>query len=145
MRAVRASGLVALALFAALAAWLAPLEPGALALQFAATPRAFGEVVHRWSAQDLQRYRAHLPLDAVLLLASALILRGIRVHERRETPDDARFWRDLMVGLRFVTGHRLLLTLAVLMGVWQMCHYAAMTVQILPTACVDDGFSVSNA
>ena len=69
MRAVRASGLVALALFAALAAWLAPLEPGALALQFAATPRAFGEVVHRWSAQDLQRYRAYLPLDAVLLLA----------------------------------------------------------------------------
>ena len=36
-----------------------------------------------------------------------------------------------MVGLRFVVGHRLLLTLAVLMGVWQMCHYAAMTVQIL--------------
>ncbi|HSM20803.1 MAG TPA: MFS transporter, partial [Rubrivivax sp.] len=29
------------------------------------------------------------------------------------------------------TGHRLLRTLAVLMGVWQMCHYAAMTVQIL--------------
>ena len=72
-----------------------------------------------------------LLVNAVLLLGSALILRGIRVHERRETPDDARFWRDLMVGLRFVTGHRLLLTLAVLMGVWQMCHYAAMTVQIL--------------
>ncbi|MBK9684226.1 MAG: MFS transporter [Betaproteobacteria bacterium] len=72
-----------------------------------------------------------LLVNAVLLLASALILRGIRVHERRETPADARFWRDLMVGLRFVTGHRLLLTLAVLMGVWQMCHYAAMTVQIL--------------
>ena len=70
-------------------------------------------------------------VNAVLLLGSALILRGIRVHERRETPPDASFWRDLMVGLRFVTGHRLLLTLAVLMGVWQMCHYAAMTVQIL--------------
>jgi len=72
-----------------------------------------------------------LLVNAVLLLGSALILRGIRVHERRETPPDARFWHDLMVGLRFVTGHRLLLTLAVLMGVWQMCHYAAMTVQIL--------------
>ncbi len=72
-----------------------------------------------------------LLVNAVLLLGSALILRGIRVHERREKPADARFWRDLMVGLRFVTGHRLLLTLAVLMGVWQMCHYAAMTVQIL--------------
>lgn len=72
-----------------------------------------------------------LLVNAVLLLGSALILRGIRVHERREKPADARFWRDLMVGLRFVTGHRLLRTLAVLMGVWQMCHFAAMTVQIL--------------
>ena len=72
-----------------------------------------------------------LLVNAVLLLGSALILRGIRVHERREARPDARFWRDLMVGLRFVVGHRLLLTLAVLMGVWQMCHYAAMTVQIL--------------
>jgi len=72
-----------------------------------------------------------LLVNALLLLGSALILRGIRVHERREAQPDAHFWRDLMVGLRFVTGHRLLLTLAVLMGVWQMCHYAAMTVQIL--------------
>ncbi|MDO8418820.1 MAG: MFS transporter [Rubrivivax sp.] len=72
-----------------------------------------------------------LLVNAVLLLGSALILRGIRVQERREAQPDAHFWRDLMVGLRFVTGHRLLLTLAVLMGVWQMCHYAAMTVQIL--------------
>ena len=72
-----------------------------------------------------------LLVNALLLLGSALILRGIRVHERREARPDARFWRDLMVGLRFVVGHRLLLTLAVLMGVWQMCHYAAMTVQIL--------------
>ena len=72
-----------------------------------------------------------LLVNAVLLLGSALILRGIRVHERREARPDAHFWRDLMVGLRFVVGHRLLLTLAVLMGVWQMCHYAAMTVQIL--------------
>jgi predicted MFS family arabinose efflux permease len=37
----------------------------------------------------------------------------------------------MKIGLNFVVGHRLLLTLAVLMGVWQMCHYAAMTVQIL--------------
>ncbi len=72
-----------------------------------------------------------LLVNALLLLGSALILRGIRVHERREARPDAHFWRDLMVGLRFVVGHRLLLTLAVLMGVWQMCHYAAMTVQIL--------------
>jgi predicted MFS family arabinose efflux permease len=72
-----------------------------------------------------------LLVNALLLLGSALILRGIHVDERRDARPDAHFWRDLLVGLRFVVGHRLLLNLAVLMGVWQMCHYAAMTVQIL--------------
>jgi MFS family permease len=72
-----------------------------------------------------------LLVNAVLLLGSALILRGIRIHERRDVRPDAHFGRDLMAGLRFVGGTPLLLTLGVLMGVWQMCHYAALTVQIL--------------
>ena len=72
-----------------------------------------------------------LLLNAALLLGSALILRGIRVHERRDVRLDAHFWRDLRAGLRFVAGNRLLLTLGALMAVWQMCHYAAMVVQIL--------------
>ncbi len=72
-----------------------------------------------------------LLVNSVLLLGSALILRGIQVHERRDTRPDRHFGRDLMVGLRFCTGNPLLLTMAVLMGVWQMCHYAALTVQIL--------------
>jgi MFS family permease len=72
-----------------------------------------------------------LLVNAVLLLGSALILRGIQIHERRDPRPDAHFWRDLLAGLRFVVANRLLLTLAVLMAVWQMCHYAALTVQIL--------------
>jgi len=72
-----------------------------------------------------------LLVNAALLLGSALILRGIRIHERRDVRPDAHFGRDLMAGLRFVGGTPLLLTLGVLMGVWQMCHYAAITVQIL--------------
>ncbi len=76
-----------------------------------------------------------LLFNAVLLLISALILRRVKVYERRDPRPEgdnlAQFWRDLMAGLRFVTGHKLLLTLAVLMGVWQMAHYAAMVVQIL--------------
>ena len=72
-----------------------------------------------------------LLVNAVLLLGSALILRGIPIHERRDARPDAHFWRDLLTGVRFVVGNRLLVTLAVLMGVWQMCHYAAMVVQIL--------------
>jgi predicted MFS family arabinose efflux permease len=53
------------------------------------------------------------------------------VHERRDGRPDAHFGRDLMAGLRFVAGQKLLVTLAVLMGLWQMAHYAAVTVQIL--------------
>jgi len=72
-----------------------------------------------------------LLVNAGLLLGSALILRRVRVYERREVRPDAHFWRDLMVGLRFVAGHRLLMTMGALMAVWQMAHYAAMVVQIL--------------
>jgi MFS family permease len=72
-----------------------------------------------------------LLVNAVLLLGSALILKGIPIHERRDARPDAHFWRDLMTGLRFVRSNRLLVTLAMLMGVWQMCHYAALVVQIL--------------
>lgn len=72
-----------------------------------------------------------LLVDAVLLLVSALILRGIHIHERLAPPSGARFWLELKVGLRFVVTNRLLVTLALLMGVWQMCHHAAMVVQIL--------------
>jgi MFS family permease len=72
-----------------------------------------------------------LLVNAVLLLGSALILKGIAIPERRDVRPDAHFGRDLMVGLRFVLSNRLLVTLAVLMGVWQMCHYAALVVQIL--------------
>ena len=72
-----------------------------------------------------------LLVNAALLLGSALILRGLQVEERRAPRPRGHFWRDLGVGLRFVTGNRLLLTLGALMAVWQMCHYAALTVQIL--------------
>ncbi len=70
-----------------------------------------------------------LAVDAVLLAVSALILRGIRITEELHTPP--RFWDALRDGLHFVATHRLLAIMAALMGVWQMCHYAALTVQIL--------------
>jgi MFS family permease len=76
-----------------------------------------------------------LLVNAVLLIGSAAILKGVRVHERRDGVPASwhatHLWRDLVAGLRFVTGQRLLVTLAVLMAVWQMAHYAAVTVQIL--------------
>ena len=72
-----------------------------------------------------------LLVDAVLLVISVSILRGIRVHERIEPRRDAHFWRDLKAGVRFVAGTPLLVALAVTVGLWQMFYHGAMVVQIL--------------
>src|SRR6202035_3331803 len=68
--------------------------------------------------------------DAVLLLISAAILRGVSVREppaSRHTP----FWPAMREGLDFVRGHRLLITMATCVGIWQLCSQAAIVVQIL--------------
>ncbi|HEY6513532.1 MAG TPA: MFS transporter [Burkholderiaceae bacterium] len=72
-----------------------------------------------------------LLVDALMLLWSAWILRGVRVTERLEPRADAHFWRDLHAGLRFVAGTRLLVALAAVVGCWQLFHQAAMVVNIL--------------
>jgi predicted MFS family arabinose efflux permease len=69
--------------------------------------------------------------DAVLLGISVLILRGIRVQEVRPSSARTHFWRDLKEGLGFVAGQPLLVALATVVGLWQLCHHAAMVVQIL--------------
>ncbi len=74
---------------------------------------------------------AALLADAVLLLGSVLILRGLRIEESPGARVPGRFWMALKEGLRFVAGLRLLVVLALLVGVWQMCHQTAMVVQIL--------------
>jgi MFS family permease len=68
--------------------------------------------------------------DAVLLLISASILRGVPV---KETPSKMNppFWPAMREGLDFVRSHPLLLAMAVCVGIWQMCNQAAMVVQIL--------------
>ena len=68
--------------------------------------------------------------DALLLLISATILRGIGV---RETPpsSNAPFWAAMREGLNFVRGHSLLVTMASCVGAWQLCGQAAIVVQIL--------------
>jgi MFS family permease len=72
-----------------------------------------------------------LLVDAGLLIISATILRGIPIHEERKAVANAHFWRDLRAGVNFVRSQRLLVSLAVAVGVWQMCHHAAIVVQIL--------------
>ena len=72
-----------------------------------------------------------LLVDAVLLVVSVTILRGIRVQETLPRAADLHFWRDLKEGLRFVSHQRLLVALGLTVGAWQMFHHAAMVVQIL--------------
>jgi MFS family permease len=75
-----------------------------------------------------------LLVDAVLVSISALILRGVAVREAAQDGGAARrrrFWDDLKAGVRFVARHRLLVALAFAVGTWQMCHQAAIVVQIL--------------
>ena len=68
--------------------------------------------------------------DALLLLISASILRGVPVREHPPA-GPAAFWAAMREGLDFVRGHSLLLTMAACVGAWQMCNQAAMVVQIL--------------
>lgn len=63
------TGIASLLLFGGIAWYLAPLKPGILALQFAFTPRVFGEVIHFWSPEQLLRFRAHFVADYALLLS----------------------------------------------------------------------------
>jgi MFS family permease len=72
-----------------------------------------------------------LLVDAALGLISAMILKGIRVQEKLVERADRDFMRDLRQGLDFVLGHRLLITLAAMVGCWQMAHQSAFVVQIL--------------
>ena len=69
--------------------------------------------------------------DAVMLLASVVILRGLKIDEKPGTDVPAHFWPALKEGLAFVSRTKLLVTMAALVGGWQMCHHAAMVVQIL--------------
>ena len=71
-----------------------------------------------------------LVADAVLLLISASILRGVPVREN-PTPAPAAFWAAMREGINFVRSHRLLVTMATCVGVWQFCNQAAMVVHIL--------------
>jgi MFS family permease len=69
--------------------------------------------------------------DALMLAVSVLILRGLRVVEHRPKNPDARFWRDMKDGLRFVTRQPILVALSATVGIWHMFHYGALTMQIL--------------
>ena len=72
-----------------------------------------------------------LLVDAVLLMGSVMILRGLKIDEKPNESVPESFWHALKEGLHFVAGVRLLVVMAILVGLWQLCHHSAMVVQIL--------------
>ncbi len=68
--------------------------------------------------------------DVLFLIGSAAILRGIRVQEGPRH-HRAHFWQQMRAGMGFVARHRLLVTMAVAVGTFQLCYQAALVVQIL--------------
>jgi MFS family permease len=73
---------------------------------------------------------AALATDAVLLVLSAAILKGIRISER-VMPTQGSFWSSLKAGMTFVRTNQLLMVLAGFVGAWQLCANSAVVVNIL--------------
>jgi hypothetical protein len=76
------SGVSAAVLFAGITWYLAPLNPSILSLQLSFSPRKFGEVIHAWGPEGLERYRQHLPYDLALLLAYGVFGYMLATHTR---------------------------------------------------------------
>jgi MFS family permease len=72
-----------------------------------------------------------LLVDAVLLMGSVMILRGLKIDEKPNEHVPESFWHALKEGLHFVARVRLLVVMATLVGGWQLCQQSAMVVQIL--------------
>lgn len=91
LRAIWFTGLTALALFAGLGLYLAPLKPSLLALQFAFSPDSFRSILTTWGGDGVALYRSHLPVDGFLLLSYGafgyLLTGGTRLfaHYRAKT------------------------------------------------------------
>lgn len=72
-----------------------------------------------------------IAFDAILIAGSVLLLRGIRIEETVAPQRNSNFMGQLREGLRFVARTRMLWTLALFVGVWQLLHHIASVVQIL--------------
>jgi MFS family permease len=75
-----------------------------------------------------------LVMDALLLIGSVVMLRGIQIHEvvsPRSTWKDRSFKDELMKGLNFVKSQKMLIEMAATVGAWQFFAQLALSVQII--------------
>ena len=98
MKAVWFFGLSALGILLALAAYLAPLHPPLVALQFTFSREAFEAVASQWGEQGVALFRSHLYPDFGLMAAYALYgvcsVRYTRLFQMRFVPPI--FWYAIM-------------------------------------------------
>jgi len=66
-RLLRMLGAVGALLFAAMALYLAPLDPGILSLQFAFDETTFKAILAQWGPAGVARFRAHFVADFAFL------------------------------------------------------------------------------
>ena len=69
--------------------------------------------------------------NCALLLCSAAMLRRLRLSEAPVAAQSEGFWPQLKEGVRFVRRDRLLLSMALTVGCWQVCQTCAMVTQVL--------------
>ncbi len=72
-----------------------------------------------------------IAFDALLIFGAVFLLKGIRVEEAIDKTKRADFYSQLKEGIRFVANTKLLWTMALFVGVWQLLHHMAAVVQIL--------------
>jgi MFS family permease len=72
-----------------------------------------------------------IAFDAILIAGSVLLLRGIRINETLASAGSTNFMAQLREGINFVARTRMLWTLALFVGCWQLLHHMASVVQIL--------------
>lgn len=70
-------------------------------------------------------------LNCGLMLWSAVVLRGLRVNDEPAATRPTGFWFELVEGVRFVWHDRLLRTMALSVGGWQIFQTSAMVTQVL--------------
>lgn len=70
-------------------------------------------------------------VSAALVLAGVMLLRRLAVSELLGTGRQSGFWPQLKEGIRFVAGDRLLLSMALGVGCWQVFQTCAMVTLVL--------------
>jgi len=72
-----------------------------------------------------------LLVDCFLVLCSALMLKGLRIHEKTTMPQGSHFREQLKAGLVFVRSQTLLVHSALVVGIWQFFSQMALSIQVI--------------